>query len=134
MARRPALAGVPFLLLFTIAGAVPRHAVAWVWFGAAAAGYLLLLGSDARDELSRWGRLGYRTMRHPALLLLGGPFFLIYTQRVRPRGSEVTPRIMTSVWATDIAIVEVPQPMDLPGRPRDPVPPGGHDPCEDRVP
>jgi transglutaminase-like putative cysteine protease len=57
VARRPALAGVPFLLLFTIAGAVPRHAVAWVWFGFAAAGYLLLLGSDARDELSRWGRL-----------------------------------------------------------------------------
>jgi transglutaminase-like putative cysteine protease len=57
VARRPALAGVPFLLLFTIAGAVPRHAVAWLWFGAAAAGYLLLLGSDARDELSRWGRL-----------------------------------------------------------------------------
>jgi transglutaminase-like putative cysteine protease len=57
VARRPALAGVPFLLLFTIAGAVPRHAVGWLWFGLAAAGYLLLLGSDARDELSRWGRL-----------------------------------------------------------------------------
>jgi len=62
VARRPALAGVPFLLLFTIAGAVPRHAVAWVWFGAAAAGYLLLLGSDARDELSRWGRLMPRSV------------------------------------------------------------------------
>jgi transglutaminase-like putative cysteine protease len=56
VARRPALAGVPFLLLFTIAGAVPRQAVSWVWFGLAAVGYLLLLGSDARDELAHWGR------------------------------------------------------------------------------
>ncbi len=57
VARRPALAGVPFLLLFTIAGAVPRHAVGWLWFAMAAVGYLLLLASDTRDDLSRWGRL-----------------------------------------------------------------------------
>jgi len=57
VARRPALAGVPFLLLFTLAGAMPRHAVGWIWFALAALGYLLLLSSDARDEVSRWGRL-----------------------------------------------------------------------------
>jgi transglutaminase-like putative cysteine protease len=57
VARRPALAGVPFLLLFTLAGAMPRHAVGWVWFALAALGYLVLLSSDARDERSRWGRL-----------------------------------------------------------------------------
>lgn len=57
VARRPALAGVPFLLLFTLAGAVPRQSVGWLWFALAAAGYLLLLGSDTRDEHSRWGRL-----------------------------------------------------------------------------
>ena len=57
VARRPALAGVPFLLLFTIAGAVPRHAVGWVWFAFGAVGYLLLLGSDTRDDILRWGRL-----------------------------------------------------------------------------
>lgn len=57
VARRPALAGVPFLLLFTLAGAMPRHAVGWLWFVLAAFGYLLLLSSDARDEVSRWGRL-----------------------------------------------------------------------------
>ena len=57
VARRPALAGVPFLLLFTLAGAMPRHAVGWFWFALAALGYLLLLSSDARDEVSRWGRL-----------------------------------------------------------------------------
>jgi transglutaminase-like putative cysteine protease len=57
VARRPALAGVPFLLLFTLAGAIPRHAVGWFWFALAALGYLVLLSSDARDERSRWGRL-----------------------------------------------------------------------------
>ena len=57
VARRPALAGVPFLLLYTLAGAIPRHAVGWFWFALAALGYLLLLSSDARDERSRWGRL-----------------------------------------------------------------------------
>jgi transglutaminase-like putative cysteine protease len=57
VARRPALAGVPFLLLYTLAGAMPRHAVGWFWFALAALGYLILLSSDARDERSRWGRL-----------------------------------------------------------------------------
>lgn len=57
VARRPALAGVPFLLLYTLAGAMPRHAVGWFWFALAAIGYLVLLSSDARDERSRWGRL-----------------------------------------------------------------------------
>jgi transglutaminase-like putative cysteine protease len=61
VARRPALAGIPFLLIFTLAGAVPRHVVAWVWFAVAGAGYLLLLSSDAHDELARWGRIMPRT-------------------------------------------------------------------------
>ncbi len=57
VARRPALAGVPFLLIYTLSGAVPRHAVGWVWFVAAGIAYLMLLASDSRDELSRWGRV-----------------------------------------------------------------------------
>jgi transglutaminase-like putative cysteine protease len=57
VARRPALAGVAFLALYTVAGTVPRHAVGWLWFVLAALGYLLLLSSDTRDEVSRWGRL-----------------------------------------------------------------------------
>jgi transglutaminase-like putative cysteine protease len=57
VARRPALAGVAFLAVYTVAGTVPRHAVGWLWFVLAALGYLLLLSSDARDEVSRWGRL-----------------------------------------------------------------------------
>jgi len=42
-------------LLCTLAGAMPRHAVGWLWFALAALGYLLLLSSDARDEVSRLG-------------------------------------------------------------------------------
>jgi transglutaminase-like putative cysteine protease len=57
VAQRPALAGIPFLVIMTVAGAVPRHPVGLVWFAAAAAGYLLLLASDRRDELVRWGRV-----------------------------------------------------------------------------
>ena len=54
--RRGALAGVPLLVVFTVAGAVPRSPVAWGWFVVAAIGFLLLLGLDAEDELRDWGR------------------------------------------------------------------------------
>ena len=57
VARRPALAGIPFLVILIVSGAVPRQPVGLVWFAAAAAGYLLLLASDRRDELVRWGRV-----------------------------------------------------------------------------
>lgn len=54
--RRGALAGVPLLVVFTVAGAVPRKPVHWVWFAAAAAAYLILLAIDAGDDLATWGR------------------------------------------------------------------------------
>ena len=54
--RRGALAGVPLLVVYTVAGAVPRTPVAWFWFALAAAGFLLLLALDAEDELREWGR------------------------------------------------------------------------------
>jgi transglutaminase-like putative cysteine protease len=54
--RRGALAGVPLLVVYTVAGAVPRSPVAWFWFAVAAAGYLVLLGLDADDEVREWGR------------------------------------------------------------------------------
>jgi transglutaminase-like putative cysteine protease len=54
--RRGALAGVPLLVVYTVSGAVPRSPVAWFWFAVAAAGYLVLLGLDAEDELRSWGR------------------------------------------------------------------------------
>ncbi len=54
--RRGALAGVPLLVVYTVAGAVPREPVSWVWFCVAGVGFLILLGLDAEDELHRWGR------------------------------------------------------------------------------
>ena len=54
--RRGALAGVPLLIVYTVAGAVPRHPVSWIWFAFAAAGFLVLLGLDSEDVLSSWGR------------------------------------------------------------------------------
>ncbi|MGI8679173.1 MAG: DUF3488 and transglutaminase-like domain-containing protein [Jatrophihabitans sp.] len=54
--RRGALAGVPLLVVYTVAGAVPRRPVSWLWFAFAAAAYLLLLAIDADDELEHWGR------------------------------------------------------------------------------
>jgi hypothetical protein len=53
--RRGALAGVPLLVVYTIAGAVPRKPVSWVWFALAAAGFLILLALDSSDDLQRWG-------------------------------------------------------------------------------
>lgn len=55
--RHGALAGIPLLLVYTVSGAVPRQPVSWVLFLAAAAGFLLLLGLDANDDLRTWGRL-----------------------------------------------------------------------------
>lgn len=73
--RRPALAGVPLLVVFTVAGAVRRHPVSWVWFGATAIGFLLLLSIDARDEVRSWGRVIPRAgeARPTAALAVSGP-------------------------------------------------------------
>ena len=61
--RRPALAGVPLLLVFTLAGAVPRNPVNWVWFALAGAGYLLILSGRSIDDLRSWGRVVARPER-----------------------------------------------------------------------
>ncbi|HEV7192230.1 MAG TPA: DUF3488 and transglutaminase-like domain-containing protein [Jatrophihabitantaceae bacterium] len=73
--RRPALAGVPLLVVFTVAGAVRRHPVSWVWFAATAVGFLLLLSIDARDEVRDWGRVIPRAgeSRPTAALAVSGP-------------------------------------------------------------
>lgn len=75
--HRGALAGVPLLVVYTVAGAVPRKPVHWVWFAFAAAGYLILLSLDAALDLERWGR----RLRAP-----GGPragrAIVVSTQRI----------------------------------------------------
>ena len=50
------------------------------------------------------GRLGYRILRHPALLLLGGPLHLAIGQRLRARSTATGARQLTSVRLTNLAI------------------------------
>ena len=53
---------------------------------------------------SRLSRLGYRIVRHPALLLLGGPLFLAFGHRMRSRSPGTGPRQIASVWGTNVAL------------------------------
>jgi omega-6 fatty acid desaturase (delta-12 desaturase) len=52
-------------------------------------------------------RLGYRTIRHPALLLFGGPFHLVIGQRWRGRSTATGSAQISSVLATNIGIALV---------------------------
>ena len=54
-AEQGALAGVPLLAVFTVAGAIARSAESWWWFLAPALGFLLLLSLDGRDAVRGWG-------------------------------------------------------------------------------
>ncbi len=54
-ARRPALAGLPLLLLFAVPAAVLPDGLGWLPFALGAAGWLGLLLADGRDAVSRWG-------------------------------------------------------------------------------
>jgi omega-6 fatty acid desaturase (delta-12 desaturase) len=49
-------------------------------------------------------RLAYRIVRHPLLLLLGGPIHLAVGQRLRGRSKATGSMQITSVWATNAAI------------------------------
>ncbi|MFI9200792.1 transglutaminaseTgpA domain-containing protein [Streptomyces sp. NPDC053048] len=55
--RSAAPAGLPLLALYSIGAGLARGGTDWLWFLAAAAGYLLLLLAEGRDRLSQWGRV-----------------------------------------------------------------------------
>jgi transglutaminase-like putative cysteine protease len=54
--RRPALAGLPMLAIYSVPVAVLPTSVSLWWFAAAATGYLWLLVSDSVDRVRRFGR------------------------------------------------------------------------------
>ena len=54
--------------------------------------------------LSSRGRLGYRIVRHPLLLLIGGPFYLVFSNRMTGQGTSTGPKQVASVWLTNAAI------------------------------
>jgi omega-6 fatty acid desaturase (delta-12 desaturase) len=55
--------------------------------------------------LSRFARWRYRVLRHPVVLLGLGPLHLIFTQRIRPRGTPLADPQTRSVWSTNVGIV-----------------------------
>lgn len=54
-ARRPALAGLPLLAVFSVTSAIQGGA-GWLAFTLAAIGFCALLMADARERMGRWGR------------------------------------------------------------------------------
>ncbi|MBB1253435.1 transglutaminase domain-containing protein, partial [Streptomyces sp. OF3] len=69
--RAAAPAGLPLLALYSVAAGLGQGDITWLWFLAAAAGYLLLLLAEGRDRVTRWGRVfGGPSLGGPAR---GGP-------------------------------------------------------------
>ncbi|MFG2904582.1 DUF3488 and DUF4129 domain-containing transglutaminase family protein [Kitasatospora sp. NPDC048286] len=64
--RRSALAGLPLLALYSVGNGLAGEHSSWVWFAAAAVGYLLLLFAEGQDRVSRWGRVFYGGARGAA--------------------------------------------------------------------
>ncbi|MGH8891462.1 MAG: transglutaminaseTgpA domain-containing protein [Acidothermaceae bacterium] len=62
--RRPAVAGLPLLAIFTVPAAILSDGVGWQPFVFGAAGYLALLLAEGRDRITRWGR-PVRAQRKP---------------------------------------------------------------------
>ncbi|MFF4170303.1 transglutaminaseTgpA domain-containing protein [Streptomyces sp. NPDC001744] len=75
--RRAAPAGLPLLALYSVAAGLSGGGAGWLWFLLAATGYLLLLLSEGRDRLSRWGRVfgGARRSGRPGSPVGDGPSF-----------------------------------------------------------
>ncbi|MEV7025276.1 DUF3488 and transglutaminase-like domain-containing protein, partial [Kitasatospora sp. NPDC093558] len=61
--RRSALAGLPLLALYSVGNGLAGDHGSWIWFGLAAAGYLVLLFAEGQDRVSRWGRIFRGTSR-----------------------------------------------------------------------
>ncbi|MEV5473303.1 DUF3488 and transglutaminase-like domain-containing protein [Streptomyces sp. NPDC052207] len=55
--RAAAPAGLPLLALYSVAAGLSDGGTDWLWFLAAAAGYLTLLLAEGRERLSQWGRV-----------------------------------------------------------------------------
>ncbi|WP_414169504.1 transglutaminaseTgpA domain-containing protein [Streptoverticillium reticulum] len=92
--RSAAPAGLPLLALYSIGAGLGRGGGHWLWFLAAATGYLLLLLAEGRDRLTRWGRVfgggppggsppatAGGTPRHPAAAGAGRPPAAVRTGR-----------------------------------------------------
>ncbi|MEV4555925.1 DUF3488 and transglutaminase-like domain-containing protein [Kitasatospora sp. NPDC049285] len=71
--RRAAAAGLPLLALYSVGtGLAGNIGGTWLWFLAAAAGFLLLLYTEGQDRLSRWGRVFHGSGRSAVAVSNGG--------------------------------------------------------------
>ncbi|MEU3855905.1 DUF3488 and transglutaminase-like domain-containing protein [Streptomyces sp. NPDC028722] len=65
--RSAAPAGLPLLALYSVAAGLSEGGADWLWFLAAAAGYLMLLLAEGRDRLAQWGRVFGGAPRAPGV-------------------------------------------------------------------
>ena len=54
--RRPVLTGAPILAVYLIPATRQPGGLSWLAFACAAAGYLVLVGTDGHERLGQWGR------------------------------------------------------------------------------
>ena len=55
--RRPVVAGVPLLAVYSVPAVLARDGLDWYWFVLAAAGFLVLVASDSGERVARYGRV-----------------------------------------------------------------------------
>ncbi|KPI13386.1 transglutaminase domain-containing protein, partial [Actinobacteria bacterium OK074] len=79
--RSAAPAGLPLLALYSVAAGLSDGGAAWLWFLAAAGGYLMLLLAEGRDRLSQWGRVFGGTGGRPGAETPGGAVAPVRTGR-----------------------------------------------------
>jgi len=65
--RRPVLTGAPILAVYLIPATRQPGGLSWLAFACAAAGYLVLVGTDGHERLGQWGRAVHHRSGRPAL-------------------------------------------------------------------
>jgi transglutaminase-like putative cysteine protease len=65
--RRPILAGAPILAVYLIPATREPGGLNWLAFVCAAAGYLVLVGTDGHERLGQWGRAVQKRSGRPTL-------------------------------------------------------------------
>jgi transglutaminase-like putative cysteine protease len=103
--RRPAVAGLPLLAIFTVPAAILSHGVGWQPFVFAAIGYLALLLAEGRDRISRWGR----PVRQAAPIPLGAPALRAVPARTTLRPPPSSRRGGSSTAGGGLAIAQLTQ-------------------------
>ena len=65
--RRPVITGAPILAVYLIPATRQPGGLSWLAFACAAAGYLVLIGTDGHERLGQWGRAVHQRNGRPSL-------------------------------------------------------------------